>query len=140
MKNLFEGKGIKSGKSLSLSPKEAVNACADGAIIVDVREEYLNSYKMFGVHEVIYLPMSHFKQNYVTLPEDKYLILADSAGLKSREATLFLLEKGYNKAANLAGGLVEWERDKMPLNMDVNQRLTGSCMCQLKPRERKKST
>ena len=138
MKNILEGKGIKNGKLLSLSPKETVNACAEGAILVDVREEYLNSYKMFGVTEVIYLPMSNFKKDYRILPEDRYLIIADSSGIKSKEATYFLMEKGYSKVANMAGGLVEWERDKMPLNTDIDERLTGSCMCQLKPRERKK--
>lgn len=138
MKNLFESKGIKSGKLLSLSPKETFDACAEGAIVVDVREDYLNSYKMFGVDQVIYLPMSRFPKEYINLPGDKYLIFADSAGLKSREAALYLLEKGYDKVANMAGGLVEWERDKMPINTDIGERLTGSCMCQLKPRERKK--
>ncbi|MFW5755452.1 MAG: rhodanese-like domain-containing protein [Tangfeifania sp.] len=139
MANLVEGRGIRNGKLLSLSPGETVNLCEKGAVIVDVREEYLNGFKMFGVPEVIYLPMSRFTREYHTLPADRHLILADSSGFKSKEATLFLLEKGYTLVANLAGGLVEWERDGMPLNIDINERLTGSCMCQLKPRERKKS-
>jgi rhodanese-related sulfurtransferase len=138
MKNLFESKGIRSGKLLSLSPKETFDACTEGAIVVDVREDYLNSYKMFGVDQVIYLPMSRFSKEYINLPVDKYLIFADSAGLRSKEVVLFLLEKGFDKIANLAGGLVEWERDKMLLNTKISERLTGSCMCQLKPRERKK--
>lgn len=123
---------------LSLSPKETLEVCSMGGIVVDVREEYLSSFKMFGVPEVIRLPMSNFKEEYHTLTKDRHLIIADSAGLKSKEATLFLLENGFVKVANLAGGLVEWERDNMPLNVDINERLTGSCMCQLKPRERKK--
>ena len=138
MEYFFENKGIRYGKLLSLSPRETVDFCKKGAVIVDIREEYLNGFKMFGVPEVIYLPMSRFREEYRILPADRPLILADSSGFKSREATLFLLEKGYSPVANMAGGLVEWERDGMPLNTDINERLTGSCMCQLKPRERKK--
>jgi len=123
---------------LHVSPREALELCHKGAVLVDVREEYLNSFKMFGVTQVFYLPMSELHENYQKLPLDKYLIFADSAGLKSKAAAWFLLEKGFDKIANLAGGLVEWERDGLPLNINIHERLTGSCMCQLKPRERKK--
>jgi len=140
MKNLFEGKGLKNGLLLSLSPNEAFDLCGKGAKLVDVREDYLNSFKMFGVEKVIYLPKSLFSENYQQLSRDEYLIFADSAGLRSKEAVLFLLGKGYDKIANLAGGIVEWERDGLPLNIDISERLTGSCMCQLKPRDRKSKT
>nr|NQU92106.1 rhodanese-like domain-containing protein [Bacteroidota bacterium] len=140
MSDLFKDKGIKSGRMLSFSAKETVELCNLGAILVDVREEYLNSYKMFGVEKVIYLPKSKLETEYELLTKDKYLIVADSAGLRSRETVLFLLEKGFDKVANLAGGLVEWERDNMPITVDIHERLTGSCMCQLRPRTRKKKS
>lgn len=136
----FGNYGIRSKGMLSLSPQETLAICEKGAVIVDVREEYLNGYKIFGVPEVVYLPMSRFRENFRSLPKDRPLILADSAGLKSKEAALFLLQKNYDNVANLAGGLVEWERDGMPLDTDINERLTGSCMCQLKPRDRKKKS
>ena len=138
MSELFKNKGIMNNKLLSLSGKETLEVCRQGAIIVDIREEYLNSYKMFGVDKVIYLPKGRFEQNYKTLPKDEYLVIADSAGLKSKEAASFLIRNGFEKVANLAGGMVEWERDQLPVNTDINERLTGSCMCQLKPRESSK--
>ena len=140
MKNLFEGKGLKNGSLLSLSPTEAFELCSKGAILVDVREDYLNSFKMFGVEKLIYLPKSKLEENFQQLSHDEYLILADAAGLRSKEAVLFLLEKKYDKIANLAGGIIEWERDGLPMNIDISERLTGSCMCQLKPRDRKSKT
>jgi 3-mercaptopyruvate sulfurtransferase SseA len=42
---------------------------------------------------------------------------------------------GYDNVANMAGGIVDWERDGLPLTTDINNRLSGSCMCQLKARE-----
>ena len=46
---------------------------------------------------------------------------------------------GYDNVANMAGGIVDWERDGLPINTDVNYRLSGSCMCQLKAREKSKN-
>ncbi len=33
---------------------------------------------------------------------------------------------------------VDWDRDGLPLKTNFEERLSGSCMCQLKPREGKK--
>jgi predicted sulfurtransferase len=72
------------------------------------------------------------------LPQDKYLIFADTVGLRSKEAVVLLKDKGFKKIANMAGGIVDWERDGFPLKANIEERLSGSCMCQLKPRERGK--
>jgi len=48
----------------------------------------------------------------------------------------FFKDKGFKQIANMAGGIVDWEHDGLPLITDISQRLSGSCMCQLKPREK----
>ena len=120
---------------LNLTPKESFKQSKKGAIIVDVRESYLNSFKMFYVENVIYLPCSELPNSYSDLPRDKILIFADTVGLRSRECVLFMNEHGYENAFNMAGGIVDWERDGLPLTTDKNNRLSGSCMCQMKARE-----
>lgn len=120
---------------MNLTPMEAYWSCGQGAIIVDVREDYLNSFKMFKVDSLIFLPFSSLRSSFHNLPPDKPLIFADSVGIKSREAVMFIMEQGFENAANLCGGIVDWERDGLPVTTDKLQRLTGSCMCQLKPRE-----
>ena len=74
-------------------------------------------------------------QRFSESPQDKYLIFADTVGLGSKEAVVLLKVKGFNKVANMAGGIVDWERDGLPLKTNIEERLSGSCMCQLKPRE-----
>jgi rhodanese-related sulfurtransferase len=120
---------------LNLTPKESYELCKKGAIIVDVRESYMNNFKMFNVGKVLYLPYSELSKSYKDLPIDKPLIFADSVGLKSRESVLFMETHGYENVANMVGGIVDWERDGLPINTDITTRLSGSCMCQLKPRE-----
>jgi len=38
----------------------------------------------------------------------------------------------------MARRIVDWERDGLPLKANIEDRLSGSCKCQLKPREGKK--
>jgi len=120
----------------NLTPGESYDLCSQGAVIVDVREPYLNNFKMFNVENVIYLPYRELAGSYSDLPRDRLLIFADAVGLRSRESVLFMNEHGYENAFNMAGGIVDWERDGLPLTSDISNRLSGSCMCQLKARER----
>jgi rhodanese-related sulfurtransferase len=138
MNNLFKNFGIVSDGLLNVSPLEAFELVRNGALIVDVREDYLGSFKTLDIPELICLPKSKLENEYLKLPADKYLIFADAVGLRSKEAVIFLKEKGFEKIANMAGGIVDWERDGLPLKTDISGRLSGSCMCQLKPRERRK--
>lgn len=122
----------------NLTPGEAFAQCERGAIIVDVREDFLSVFKMFKSDKVIYLPLSRLEGHYKELPDDRPLVFADSVGLRSREGVIFMNSHGYDNVANMAGGIVDWERDGFPINTDIRYRLTGSCVCQLKPREGKK--
>lgn len=138
MDTLFENTGFLSGGILNLTPKQAFALCQKGAVLIDVRDASMNRFKMFDVPETIYCPFSILKETYLHLPLGKPMIFADSSGLHSKEAVHFLAEKGLSSLiANLAGGLVEWERDEMPLITDKSEQLSGSCMCQLRPRNKK---
>jgi rhodanese-related sulfurtransferase len=138
MNSLFDNYGFLSCGILNVSPHEAYELCGKGAIIVDVREEYLNNYKKFDVPEILFFPISRLVQKFSELPKEKYLIFADTVGLRSKEAVVLLKEKGFIRIANMAGGIVDWECDGLPLKTNIEERLSGSCMCQLKPREGRK--
>lgn len=134
----FFGKyGFVSHGVRNLTPSESFELCEKGASIVDVREEYLTVFKMFMFEGIIYLPFSDLEKSWQQLPKDKPLILADSVSIKSREAVVFLTQRGLNNVANMAGGIVDWERDGLPVTTDESYRLTGSCLCQLKARGKK---
>jgi rhodanese-related sulfurtransferase len=138
MDELFQNTGFLSGEVFNLTPKQAFALCQKGALIIDVREESLSRFKMFGVPEVIYCPFSILEETYSHLPGNKAMIFADASGLHSKEAVRLLMEKGMtDRIANLAGGLVEWERDELPLVIDKSEKLSGSCLCQLRPRNKK---
>lgn len=136
---LFSGKCFISAGFLNLTPRDAYDeAINNGAVVVDVREDYLTGYKQFDVPDVFYYPLSVFKERLNEIRKDVPLIIADSAGLMSHDAMLILKENGFDNIANLAGGIVEWERDGLPLRTDLMEQQDGSCMCQLKPRNKLK--
>ncbi|RPH31372.1 MAG: rhodanese-like domain-containing protein [Bacteroidales bacterium] len=137
---LFSGKCFLSGGFLNLTPRDAYfEAVNCEAVIVDVREDYLTGYKRFKAPLIAYIPLSSLDARLNELPFDIPLIIADSAGLRSHEAMILMIEKGYTNITNLAGGIVEWERDGLPLETDFKEQLDGSCMCQLKPRNKLKA-
>lgn len=117
----------------AVSPKEAYNLCKEGAILLDIREDYLSAYKQFNVDLVLFIPKSKLEENLKNLPKGQLLIIVDSSGIYSREVCNELITKGFN-VCYLAGGFVEWERDGLPILINQKERLSGSCMCQLKPR------
>jgi len=136
----FLDHGFISSGFLNLSAMEAYKeATSNNAVIIDVRETRLTGYKRFDVPEVINIPFSEISEKYIILPGNVPLIVADTVGLRSREAMEFLMSKGFTNIANLAGGIVDWERDGYPLRIDKTEQLDGSCVCQLKPRHKKRN-
>ena len=138
MEGFFTGSGFISGGILNLTPRQTLALGRNGALLIDIREDFMNRFKMMDVPEIIYCPFTILEETYQNLPVDKPLIFADASGIHSKEAVKFLLDKGFgDRIANMAGGLVEWERDELPLIIDKDEKLSGSCMCQLKPRNKK---
>jgi len=138
MEDLFSNTGFFTGEIFNLTPKQTLELCRKGAVLIDVREDFMNRFKIMDVPEVIYCPFSILEEFYMNLPIEKPLIFADASGIHSKEAVLFMIDKGFGtRVANLAGGLVEWERDELPLIIDKSEKLSGSCMCQLRPRKNK---
>lgn len=136
MKDLFADVGFTSGGIKNVSPREALQLCQNGAVLLDVRHQELVAFKHFGVGNGILLPSFDIDKHVHELVPGLYYVVADSVGIHSKEACKLLMEKGFPHVANLAGGMVEWERDGMPVEIDVKERLSGSCTCQLKKREK----
>jgi rhodanese-related sulfurtransferase len=126
------------GSHLEYTPREALARCEEGALILDVRPEVLCMYKAFDVPEVLYCPWQELESFIDRLPGDREIIVADSSGIQGRQVMDLLIAKGFQTIAGLAGGMVEWERDGLPIKLDNQARLSGSCMCQLKFRQRVK--
>jgi len=56
------------------------------------------------------------------------MIFAYTIGLRSKQVIIFLSGRGYNKIANMEGGIFDWERYRLTITTDINSRLPGSCI------------
>lgn len=136
MNSYFLHKGNVIKGIINLSPREVLEECQNGAVILDMRRDFEISYKQFDVKNLIYARIEFIHEHYDEIPKDKPLIIADQAGVHSKEITAFLMEKGFNNVANLAGGIFEWDRDGLPLRIDAGEMLSGQCLCVLRPQKK----
>ncbi len=134
----IKDKGLIINSVLHLSARESVELCNEGAIIVDIREEYETDGRQFGVENMILLPNSVFKEHYKELPHNEFLIIADGVGSRSKETVMFLQKNGFKHIANLVGGIVDWQRDGFKVITDPKEMLSGQCACMLKSKTGKK--
>ncbi len=134
---LIEKFGFVINGMRHVSGKESIEILKDEGYMLDLRPD-IELVKLMNIEHILYYPYDEIKEHYHELPRDTLLILADAVGLRSKEIALFLKDKGFSNILHLAGGVVEWERDGLPVTLDKSRRLTGSCMCQLRRREIKK--
>jgi len=133
MKEHFLNKGFEIDGLLHLTGRQALECFDDGAFLLDVREEFEIVLKDFGVKGKLWCPFSEFDQMIRSLPVDCRLIVADCVGLHSKEAARKLLQNGFGKIANLAGGIAEWEKDGLPMKKD-QETMGGQCPCMIRSR------
>ena len=119
----------------NVTPKEALALCRDGAEIIDIRPDYTTAYKKFSVPKVHYFPRNRGSVRTEELDQTKtYIAAGSTTSIHSREAAKEMRANGFDHVYNLAGGITEWEKDELPLEIDNKARLSGSCTCQLKYR------
>jgi rhodanese-related sulfurtransferase len=138
MNSFFSQQGNVIKGVINFSPREALEECRRGATLLDMRRDYEISYKQFDVEKVIFARIDFIKEHYDELPKDIPLIIADHAGVHSREMVQMLIEKGFNNVANLAGGIFEWDKDGLPLIINKDSMLSGQCLCVMRAKKTKK--
>lgn len=126
-----------------LDSAEALECSRRGAVFVDLREAYETNFRVFDVERVIYLPWSKWASSGTGAdgpaagewpPKDRPLVIADAAGIYARSAARLLRESGYANIAYLAGGMLDWCADGMPVRRDDDYELRGQCACKMKTR------
>ena len=136
---MFDNIGMKIGDIRYLSPREACSIDELDIVFIDVRADYESIAKRIVAKQIVYLPGTSIYEEFGMLDKNRGFIIFDAVGIHSKEVAKFLIEKGFEHIASLAGGIVDWERDGMPMDIDKGELMTGSCMCTLKPKKRFKN-
>jgi len=109
---------------VSLAPQEVSDELAEGAVLVDVREE--DELRVAGwVRDSVWAPrgMLEFwadptdRRHRIEFDPDRRLILYCSTGERSAIAAATLRSMGYRDVCLLDGGIEAWKREGRPVEM-----------------------
>jgi rhodanese-related sulfurtransferase len=100
------------GTGPEVSATDAVALVADGALLLDVREqdEWLAGHAPQAEH----LPMSRIRHDYERLPTDRRIVCVCHVGARSAAVAAALRDAGWD-AVNLTGGMDAWQAAGLPV-------------------------
>lgn len=92
---------------------EARRRVEAGAAFLDVREE--DEHRAVRTPEAELLPLSGFLDAWEErVPRDREVVVLCRSGARSGRVTAFLRERGV-EAFNVAGGILDWEAEGLPV-------------------------
>lgn len=92
----------------TISPKELKARLdkGDTLVLLDVREQW--EYDLAKVNGSILIPLGTLPQSMAKLNRDAEIIAICHHGMRSADATNFLLQQGFMNVKNLVGGIDAW--------------------------------
>ncbi|MDV6376119.1 rhodanese-like domain-containing protein [Deinococcus arenicola] len=100
-----------------ITPQEGQQRVHQGAVLVDVREQY--EYDEVHAEGAMLLPLSELESRFAELPKDKELVMICRSGARSAKAGEYLMQNGYENVVNLGGGTVAWAEAGLPTEGEV---------------------
>jgi rhodanese-related sulfurtransferase len=94
--------------SFTITPKELKERLdkGDKLCLLDVREDWENS--LAKIEGSILIPLGTLPQSLDKLDRNSEIIAYCHHGMRSADATGFLLQQGFSKVKNLVGGIDAW--------------------------------
>lgn len=96
-----------------ITPSEAAEKQAAGALIVDVRET--SEWDAGHVQGAVLIPLGDLSTRLAEVPKDREVVVMCRSGRRSAQARDYLLQMGYTTVTSLAGGINEWKAQGLPL-------------------------
>ncbi len=98
-----------------ISPPEAAARKAAGATLIDVREQV--EWDAGHIPGALFIPLGQLGQEIAAAVPDKdtEIILQCRSGARSGRGTDLLQQLGYTNVVNMAGGILHWEADNLPV-------------------------
>jgi sulfur dioxygenase len=101
-----------------IQPVALVERLADGARIqiVDVREPAEFSDALGHIHGATLLPLSELAARTDEIDRSRPVVTVCRSGTRSAQATQLLQKAGLREVANLAGGMLRWRAESLPVD------------------------
>jgi rhodanese-related sulfurtransferase len=97
-----------SSMSFVITPKELKSKLENGdkLILLDVREQW--EYDLAKLSGSMLIPLGTLPQSLTKLNRDSEIVAICHHGMRSADATNFLLQQGFANVKNLVGGIDAW--------------------------------
>jgi rhodanese-related sulfurtransferase len=108
----FSGCDEKQGtaQKTTVSPREVYERRMDEkALIIDVRTPA--EFKQERIEQAVNKPLDSIEKWVNELPKDKTIYFVCRSGIAQRIAA----QRGYTDAYNMAGGMIAWRREGLPV-------------------------
>ena len=90
-----------------IQPEEARSLIESGQVsVVDVREQW--EFDLAKLNGSTLIPLATLPQSLDKLKRDAEIVAICHHGMRSADATNFLLQQGYSNVKNLVGGIDAW--------------------------------
>ena len=97
----------------SVTPVEARNRVSGGAVLFDVRDR--DEWDEVHVDGASLIPLDELAEHLDEIPRTSDVILMCRSGRRSGIAQQTLRDAGFERVANLVGGILAWEEDGLPV-------------------------
>jgi adenylyltransferase/sulfurtransferase len=91
---------------ISVEELKAMRDRGDAFVLVDVREPH--EWPIADLADSVKIPLGTLPQNLGKLSKDDEIVVYCRSGARSGNAVQFLQRQGFEKAKNLAGGILRW--------------------------------
>ncbi|HEY3052822.1 MAG TPA: molybdopterin-synthase adenylyltransferase MoeB [Thermoanaerobaculia bacterium] len=100
--------------SMEITARELADRLQRGeeSLLLDVREE--NEWSLGHLENARHIPMRQIPAQIDSLPRDAEIVVYCRSGGRSANVQRYMLEQGFKKVKNLAGGLKAWAREVDP--------------------------
>jgi len=85
------------------------------AHVIDVREPAEFTGELGHIKGAKLVPLGQLAARVGELPKDRPLVTVCRAGGRSAQATVILQKAGFERVANLTGGMLRWNQEKLPV-------------------------
>lgn len=105
---------IDNSRPRGLSPREVAVLLDrdDPPLFVDVREPWERA--IAALPDSLHLPMAEVPGRLAELPRDRDIVLYCHHGARSMQVGMWLRRQGYDRLANLDGGIDAWSQFEDP--------------------------
>lgn len=92
--------------------RDRLSARPDATVLLDVREA--TELAICSVPAARHIPMGQIPANLDQLPRDRDILVMCHHGVRSLRVTYFLRQHGFDRVANVAGGIDAWAEQVDP--------------------------